>query len=239
MTVATATLQRGSKLRAAEALGEVLLGWGALSSLLYVAADVLGAVRHEGYDLASRTISELSAVGAPTRMIAVSLALAYDVLVIGFGVAVWECARGKRALRVTGALLVAFGAIGFAAPFFPMHARGAPPSLTDAMHVALTSLNVLLILLQLAFGSAAFGRRFRLYSIATFAVVLAFGALAGLDGPRIAAGQPTPWVGVTERVCVGAYLLWVAVLDLALLRSETAAFALEVAAERAARGGRG
>ena len=223
MTVATATLQPGKKLHALEALGEVLLGWGALSSLLYAGADVLAAMRYEGYSYASQTISELSAIGAPTRTLVVALALAYDVLVIGFGVAVWESARGKRALRLTGALLIAYGAIGFAAPFFPMNLRGARTSLTDAMHIALTGVTVVLILLQLAIGSAASGRRFRLYSLATFLVVLVFGALAGLDGPRIAAGEPTPWVGVLERICVGAYLLWVAVLDVVLLQAETRA----------------
>ncbi len=225
MSVATATLPRDSRLHALEAVGEVLLGWGALSSLLYVGADVLAAARYEGYSILSRSISELSAVGAPTRMLAVALALAYGVLVIGFGLAVWEAARGKRAVRVTGVLLIAYGALGLAAPFFPMHQRGGPRSLTDAVHVALTGAAVLLILLQLAIGSAASGKGFRLYSLATLAVVLVFGALAGWEGPRIAAGAPTPWVGVMERVCIGAYLAWVAVLAVVLEQAETRAFA--------------
>jgi hypothetical protein len=226
MTVATATLHRGRALPALEVLGEVLLGWGALSSLLYVGADLLAAVRYPGYSCVSWTISELSAIGAPTRPLAVALGIAYDVLVIGFGVGVWESARGKRALRITGALLIAYGAIGLAAPFFPMHLRGAQTSLTDAMHIALTAVTVLLILLQLAIGSAASGKGFRVFSLATLVVVLVFGALAGWDGPRIAAGEPTPWVGVIERTCVGAYLLWVAVLDVVLLQAETRAVSM-------------
>jgi hypothetical protein len=40
-----------------------------------------------------------------------------------------------------------------------------------------------------------------------------------LDGPRIAADLPTPWVGVWERINVGAFLLWVVVLATALLRT--------------------
>jgi hypothetical protein len=223
MSVATATLARGNHLHALEAVGEVLLGWGALSSLLYVGADVLAAARYEGYSILSRTIGELSAIGAPTRTLAVALAVAYDVLVVGFGVAVWEAARGKRAVRVTGALLIAYGAIGFAAPFFPMHQRGDPASLTDAVHVALTIVAMLLVLLQLAFGSAASGKGFRLYSLATFAVVLVLGALAGWEGSRIAAGAPTPWVGAIERVCVGGHLAWVAVLAVVLEQAETRA----------------
>jgi uncharacterized membrane protein len=69
----------------------------------------------------------------------------------------------------------------------------------------------------IGFGAAAFGKRFRFYSIATVVILVAFGALTGLDGPRIAANLPTPWVGVWERINIGVFLLWVVVLAVALL----------------------
>ncbi len=235
MSVASATLARGSRVHALEAVGEVLLGWGALSSLLYVGADVLAAARYPGYSILSQAIGELSAVGAPTRSLAVALALAYDVLVMGFGVAVWEAARGRRAVRIAGVLLIAYGALGFAAPFVPMHARGGAAALTDALHLALGAAAALLVLLQLAVGSAASGRAFRVYSLATLAVVLALGAVAASQGPRIAAGAPTPWLGAVERVCVGAHLLWVAVLAVVLEQAETRAFASAAPARAAKR----
>ena len=46
---------------------KVLLNCGILSSLLYVAMNVLGAMQWEGYNTASQTVSELSAIGAPSR----------------------------------------------------------------------------------------------------------------------------------------------------------------------------
>ncbi len=232
MTVATVALQPGTRLRALEALGEVLLGWGALSSLLYAGADVLAAVRYEGYGYASQAIGELAAVGAPTRALAVSLALAYAVLVIGFGMAVGESARGKRAVRITGALVVAYGLVRLAAPFFPMHVRGAPPSLTGAIHVALGGAAFVLAVLQVAVGSRAAGRTFRIFSLATLAVVVLFGAPAGLG---MAAGAATPWLGIAERVGAGAYLLWIGVLDFVLLGAETRADSAPAAAEAVAR----
>jgi hypothetical protein len=74
------------------------------------------------------------------------------------------------------------------------------------------------MLLAIGFGAAAFGKRFRLYSIATIALLLVFGALTGLEAPRIAANLPTPWVGVWERINIGVFLLWVVALAIALLR---------------------
>lgn len=79
-------------------------------------------------------------------------------------------------------------------------------------------MDVLFILLIIGFGATAFGKRFRLYSIGTILVLLVFGALTGLDGPRIQANLPTPWVGVMERICIFGSMLWVAVLAIALLR---------------------
>ena len=80
------------------------------------------------------------------------------------------------------------------------------------------------MLLAMAFGAAAFGSRFRLYSIASLVILMVFGALTFLDAPGIAANLPTPWIGVWERINVGVFLLWVVVLATALLRMGDTAF---------------
>jgi hypothetical protein len=61
-----------------------------------------------------------------------------------------------------------------------MHLRGAEFTLTDTMHIVFSVVTVLLMLLAIAFGAAAFGKRFRLYSIATIVILAAFGALTGV-----------------------------------------------------------
>lgn len=63
----------------------------------------------------------------------------------------------------------------------------------------------------------------RLYTIATIAVVLMFGAWSGMEAPRIEAGLATPWVGVEERIFRYAYQLWFLVLAVTLLREQTGA----------------
>jgi hypothetical protein len=200
---------------------KVLLVCGILSSLLYVATNILGAMRWEGYSSTSQSVSELFAVDAPSRPLVVPLLIAYDILVIAFGLGVWGSASRKPALRFTGGLLVGIGVIGLVTtPFFPMHLRGAEGTLTDTMHIILTSVIVLFILLAIGFGATAFGKRFRLYSIGTILILLVFGALAGLDGPRLAAQQPTPWLGVTERINIGGFLLWDVVLAIALFLAQ-------------------
>jgi hypothetical protein len=197
---------------------KVLLVCGILSSLLYVAMNIIAAMLYEGYNSASQTVSELSAIGAPTRPLWVLLAIPYTLLATAFGLGVWVSASGNRPQRVVGGLMIAHGIIGLFWP--PMHQRGIEPTLTDTMHIVFTMVTVLLMMLAIGFGSAAFGRRFRLYSIATMVILVVFGALTGLDGPRIAANLPTPWVGVWERINIGAFLLWVTVLAIALIRAQ-------------------
>jgi hypothetical protein len=105
----------------------------------------------------------------------------------------------------------------------PMHRREAlergERSRTDSMHITVTIVNSLLILLAIEFGSTAFGKRFRLYSIGTILVLAVNGGLTATQASRVEANLPTPWAGVTERISIGGYLLWQVVLAIALLRA--------------------
>jgi hypothetical protein len=91
-------------------------------------------------------------------------------------------------------------------------------TLTDTLHIVWTAANGVLSLLAMGFAAAAFERRFRLYTIATMVILFAAGGLTSMDAPRVQANLPTPWAGVWERINIGAWLLWIAVLSLALLR---------------------
>lgn len=99
---------------------KVLLSCGILSSLLWIGGDILAARLYEGYSYTNQTISELSAVGASTRSLLVSLDSLYEVLLFAFGLGVLA-GGGKRYLRFTGILLIT-------------HATLAPRSLQACLH---------------------------------------------------------------------------------------------------------
>jgi hypothetical protein len=200
-----------------------LLVCGILSSLLYVAMNVLVPMLFEGYSQASQTVSELSAIGAPTRALWVRLGTVYSLLVAAFGWGVWKSAGRNRRLRVVGGLVLVDGIVSLYWP--PMHLRGAEFTLTDTLHIIWAMVTVLLMMLAIGFGAAAFGKRLRRYSIATMVILVAFGALTGMYGPRIAANLPTPWVGVWERISIAAFMVWVLVLAMILLADQSSAAA--------------
>ena len=203
---------------------KTLLVCGILSSLLYVAINIIVAMQWMGYDPASQTGSELSAIGAPTRTLWMVLVMPYTLLIIAFALGVWKSAGENRRLRIAGGLMIAYGALGIFWPFAPMHLRetlaAGGGTFSDTMHITLAVMTQIIYLLALGFAAASLGKKFRLYSIATFIVLVAFGVLTFLDSPGIATNQPTPLIGVWERINIGVFLLWVVVLATILLRAE-------------------
>lgn len=204
-------------------LSRVLLLCGIAASLLYVAMLVFIPLGWDGYSSASQTISELSAIDTPTRSVWVPFGVLYTLLMAAFGCGVWMAAGGSRGLRVVGALLVVYGVIGLGWP--PMHQRAVlaagGKTLTDTLHVVWMMVTGLLMLLAMGFAAAAFGRRFRWYSVITIVVLVGLGALTGVAAPRMEADLPTPWMGVSERIVAGAMMLWVIVLAIALVHRFT------------------
>jgi Protein of unknown function (DUF998) len=201
---------------------KTLLVCGIVASLLYVIATVLGAMRWEGYSATSQTVSELFAIDAPSKSLVDPLFVIYSILWIAFGVGVWQSAGPTRVLRIAAVGLIGKEVEGLVVQlFFPMHQRGVATTANDPLHGILTYVGVAFFLTAISFAATAFGRRFRLYSIATLLVCIAFGTLTGLDVPRMVGNQPTPWMGLFERINIFSYLLWAAVLAMMLLRQAT------------------
>jgi hypothetical protein len=219
-TETTPTAHAGSESTTLTTVTRALLACGVLSSLLYVGTDLLASMRWVGYSYVNQAVSELNAIGAPTRPLTLGLFSVYNVLVIAFAAGVWASADKKRSLRVAAVMLVVYAVVGAVTNFFsPMHLRGSATSGTDVGHIVLTAVEVLSIVLFMAFGAAALGKDFRIYSIATILALVAAGALVGAQSTHMTAqAASTPWAGILERVNIYGTLLWVAVLSIVVLR---------------------
>ncbi|HUK21894.1 MAG TPA: DUF998 domain-containing protein [Gemmatimonadales bacterium] len=196
-----------------------LLLCGTLSAVLYSVMLVAIPMRWPAYSSASQTVSELSAIDAPTRALWVPLGLVWTVLYGAFGVGVWSVGS-HRALRVAAGAIVLAGAIGIFWP--PMHQRevlaAGGATLTDTLHLVWTAVNGLLTLVAMGCTAAALGGRFRVYAVVTMGLLIGAGVLTSIGAPGVQANMPTPWIGVWERLNLGAWLLWVFILALTLLR---------------------
>jgi hypothetical protein len=197
---------------------KVLLSCGILSSIWYVAVNIYVPLQYEGYNLSSFTVSELSAIGAPTRILWVLLVVLYPLLFSTFGWGILQTGTGNRPLRIIGALVIAYCIFNLYWP--PMHMRGNGPTLTDTLHIAWAMTTILLMMAMMGFGAAALGKQFRIYTIISIALHVGFGALTSLTAPNIPTNGPTPLIGIWERINIAVFMLWIAVLAVILIRRE-------------------
>jgi hypothetical protein len=200
-----------------------LLGGGVAATALYFVMDAVASRLYDGYSYRDQTISELSAIGASTRPLWIPGGVAYAVLTIAFAAGIWTSAGERRALRVVAAVVGAYAVVGLVGwPFAPMHQREVLAvgggTFSDTMHLVFSGVDGILVILMLASASAAFGGRFRMYTLATLAVVLVFGPLVGLDADKVQDNEATPWLGVKERILVFAPMVWMTALAVVLMR---------------------
>ena len=99
-----------------------------------------------------------------------------------------------------------------------MHLRGAEQGISGALHLIEGGVEMIILLVAMALAAASLGMRFRVYTIITVALMLAFGLWSAMEIPRVEAGVATPWIGVKERIWWYAYQLWFAGLALVLFR---------------------
>jgi hypothetical protein len=209
-------------------LRSTLLICGALAAIWWVLIDVVGSLRYPGYNYVDQTISELSAVGAPTRTFMMTVSgIPYVLLMIAFGVGVWLVAGVRsRVGKITGALLITEAIFGFVGGIlFPMATReviaAGEETLRNRLHAPYGLGMPILFILVTIFGSRLFGKRFRWYSYATIVVTLVTGFMVGMQTEQMLANEPTPWLGVIERVTAYVPMLWIVVLSIALLRANS------------------
>jgi len=174
------------------------------------------------YNWITQTVSELSAVDAPTRPLWFPLGIVYTLLIAAFGWGVFRSAVGNRYLCIVGILLIINGLIGLT--WSPMHQRevlaAGGGTFTDIWHLVMASVTVLVMFLSIGFGAAAFGKGFRFYSIITILVFIVFGVLTFVEAPNVDKNLPTPYIGLWERINIAAFMAWLLVFSINLLRLE-------------------
>ena len=191
-----------------ERVRKALLACGALSGLVYIGWNELAALQWEGYRRVSNAISELQLTASSSKWLLERIV--FNALLVAFGIGVWRSAQGGRALRVVGGLQILAGAT------LPLWMLFGEASL--AAHVKLSVIGISTMLGSMAFSAVAFRGWFRPYSLISMAAVVTLFGLALSHVPEVNAGHPTRFMGLDERIAVGAYFLWLFVLVALLWR---------------------
>ena len=214
----------------ADSCGDVMLGaWrsrtatktllvaGIVAAGAYAVGDLLSGLLYDGYSFKDQWISELPAFGSPVRPLMAAAILVHGLLLVAFGVGVWRSAD-RRSLRWVGLLLIADGLVGLPNhTVFAMSSRGMEGGFNDTMHIVLTGVFSLIVFAVVILSAVAYRGWFRLYSIATLLVVIGFGGATSIAIRGIEENH-TPWAGGFERINAYAYLVWLVVLAVTVMR---------------------
>ena len=202
-----------------------LLVCGILSSLWYFAVNIYVPLHYEGYNHKTFTVSELSAIDSPTRLLWVLIVLLYPLLFVSLGWGILKLANKNFPLRIMGSLIIVYSFFNMYWP--PMHMRGNEATFTDTLHIVWSFITVLLMMIIMGFGAASFGKQFRIFTIVSMLVLVLFGALTSTEAPNIATNGPTPMIGIWERINIGVFMVWVIVLAIELLKQQKIQLAVQ------------
>lgn len=194
-----------------------LLVCGVVGAAVYPLADVLASTQYPGFSYRDQAVSELFAIGAPTSGLVVPLFTLSSALLFLFSIGLWMSADSDRRIK-WAALMFALNTVDAMVlwNFFPMHMRGEEPTFTDLMHGILAVDPFLMVAIILA--AISFPGWFRRYTVATLVFTTALALSAFRYVPMVVANEPTPWMGIFERVGQYTTNVWYAVFALMLMR---------------------
>jgi len=196
-----------------------LLNCGIFSSLWYIVINIAVPFFYTGYSVVTFTVSELSAIGAPTRILWVLLCILYSLSFAAFGWGVYLSNKNHSRLRVVGILIIIYSMFGLYWP--PMNMRGHEPELTDMLHIIWAAITNIFMWLFMGFGAAALNNRFRIFTIISIVMHIVFGLLTSLEAPNIATNEPTLLIGFWERINISIFMIWVIVFAVELLKNKS------------------
>ena len=172
-------------------LTRLLLACGIVGPVLFVGMDWMASFwLYPGYDITAQQVSELSAIGAPSRAFWMAMGFPHAALTLAFAYGVWRASAGRWSLMVTAALLALFALNSFLWGWVaPMHMRGVAFTATDTLHIGFTIVAVLLMVGFMTIGARPFGGRFRWFSGLTVAAML----ICANGGFALSRYLPTAW----------------------------------------------
>jgi hypothetical protein len=194
----------------------LLLTCGIFAPLIYLGTDRLAGSLLKGYSFKAQSMSDLSAVGAPTRALVVALTAVACAFMVAFGMGVWLATGGAFLPRVVAVLLIANAVLGLVAALFFPYRYGERPAFSTP-GVMLMFLSVLSFLLAMVFGAIAFTGWFRLLSIAIPTGYVLLALLRFRTAGRSSSGEAAVMIGAQERTMSYSFLLWVMALAIYLL----------------------
>lgn len=193
-----------------------LLACGLAAPVLFLVTDLLAIARAAAYSPMRQSISELTAVGAPTRPLVTALRVTGDGLMAALGTGVTAAAGDSRALAATGGLVATQAALdAFATAALPRDYASPTWAPRNTANTVVMAAGVGCFVAAMGTGAVAIRGPFRALSAG---IPLSYGLLTVLSLLLRPRGEPQSSTGAQERTMAYTCELWAAALAIVLLR---------------------
>jgi hypothetical protein len=196
-----------------------LTAFGMAGALVYVLHVVIGGMLWEGYSHLMQPISDLTAQGAPDRVLLGYFTGAYGVFSVVFAASAFMYLRkaGSKLLNAGLIIFLCMHIVSMTYRLFPEDMMGSPVTFQGMMHYVVTGIIVPLTILSPILTGAGMRkidgfRRFSIYSIATGVIIFIAGGIS-----VFLAVNGLSYFGLFERINIGSLQLWMFLLSLKLL----------------------
>lgn len=203
-------------------LRTILLSSGMLAAVIYLLHILFGGYLWKTYSHLQQPISDLTATGAPNRLLLLLFTNIYGVLALIFAVSftVFERKERHKLVFLGGISFIILHLVSISYSFFPQDLPDAEPTFAGMMHLVVTVLIVpftILTPLLIGFGlkKEKDSRTLGNFSLICGILIIIFG---GLTGFFFAKGLP--YFGLVERINIGTLQIWTFVLSYKLLKSK-------------------
>lgn len=198
---------------------------GAAAPLLYVVGVTLGGLITPGYSHVANMISELTMVGSPYRPFLAAIFVLYNLLLVAFALSLprtdfggdrWSISIGSTLLVV-----IAIAGIGMSA-LFPTDRPTDPLTTIGWVHVGLAATASLGTMAAVFAFAWALWRAPGWRGFATFSFACLVGIAASGIWTATTTAQLSPIMGLTERITIGVFMVWLLAFAMALIRRSLA-----------------
>jgi len=195
--------------------------FGIVAPLFYIIPTIVGGLLRPGYSHLSNSVSDLLASGAPNRIYLMIPFTVYPIFLSVFGFGLFAILRSKPPPLNSQTGLIGFILIGasmgilgiLTMTIFPQDPHGTPMTTPGLMHLILVGVQAIsamaaILLIGFWFRSNGFSGYF-IYSIISFVVLLITGIIS-----IIGVTQGSQFIGLFERLNVGAIVQWLVVIGI-------------------------
>jgi len=186
---------------------------GVLGTVFYMLHISVGTALYDGYDSLSQAISDLTAVGAPSKNTALIFTLLYGISMTAFAIIFFVFFR-KRINKIfaIGALLfIAMNIVTWGYMLFPLSKAGGGETFSDTMHLIVTFAVVGLTIMSLILFTIGL---FKYKQHIWLAIVTICALVLMAAGAMLINALPEGYLGLGERINIYSLMAYCCVISI-------------------------